>query len=59
VEFLIVNLGRDSDEKETGIYFCCTAIVLRIGVSGVMSFAVPGDPAGVDQGLPERSWTKQ
>src|ERR1051325_662181 len=50
---------RDFDEEENRVYFCCTAIVFCVGISGIVSFAVRGAAPGVDQGLPERSWTKQ
>jgi hypothetical protein len=35
-------------EKEAGLYFCGTAIVFSTGLSGELSFAVPGAAAGIN-----------
>ena len=57
---LVVNeVKENSYEKEAGLHLCGTAIVFRVGIPGELSFAVSGAEAGIDQRLPQRSWTKQ
>ena len=35
-----IETKEKGNEKETGFCFCCTAIVLCIGIPGIVSFAV-------------------